>query len=486
MKTSDSHQKWNTCRTVRLVAALWLAGGLCFSAHAKPAGKLNVLFIVSDDLNTEVGVYGSIVKTPGLEKLAARSVKFDRAYCNYPVCNPSRTSFLSGLRPDTTGVVDNATPTRAFLKNAVMLPEYFRKHGYQTLKIGKIFHTGNDHEDPRSWDTDIREHATSKTPPPEHVLREFGERGLILKVPDQMTWEYLVATQAVAFLEKAVTDGKPFFVAAGFRRPHAPYAAPQKYFDMYDVSKLKPRVGPPGHVANIPRLALTYNLGDPALPVDKAPATMNAYYASVSFMDAQLGIILDAMDRMKLWDSTVVVFIGDHGYHLGEHGGLWHKMTLFEESCRTPLVVAAPGRKSGVASMRLVELVDLYPTLVELCGLPRKRGLEGTSFVPLLEDPGRPWKKAAFTIVARPEGGSVENSAGVMANEKLDPKWLGRTVRTETWRYTEWPDGTAELYNHLDDPYEYKNLAHSPAQKETVSELKKLLHAGWKAARPDK
>jgi len=203
-------------------------------------------------------------------------------------------------------------------------------------------------------------------------------------------------------------------------------------------------------------------------------------------MDAQLGIILDGMDRMKLWDTTVVVFISDHGYHLGEHGGLWHKMTLFEECCRIPVLVAAPGRKSGVVSERLVELVDLYPTLVELCGLPKKRGLEGTSFVPLLESPDRPWKKATFTVVARPEGGSAENASSVMANRKLDPKWLGRTVRTDTWRYTEWPDGTAELYHQTDDPYEYVNLVHSPVHRQTVAELKKLLRSGWKAARPAK
>jgi len=468
--------------------SLLLAGGPGLIAQAKEAKKLNVLFIVSDDLNNEVGVYGSIVKTPSLERLAAHAVKFDRAYCNYPVCNPSRVSFLSGLRPDTTGVVDLPTPTRTYLKDTVMLPEYFRKNGYRSLKVGKIFHTGDQHEDPRSWDVDIRESATAKTPPKEYILKEFGERGLILKVPDEMTWEYLVATQAVSFVEQSVAEGKPFFVAAGFRRPHAPYVAPKKYFDMYDVSKLKPRVGPPEHLAHIPKLALTYNLGEPALPADKAPATMNAYFASISFMDAQLGHLLDAVDRLKLWDNTVVVFISDHGYHMGEHGGLWHKMTLFEECCRIPVLVAAPGRKAGVVSMRLVELVDLYPTLVELCGLPKQHELEGTSFAPLLNNPNREWKKAAFTVVGRVREGSGEKAKGgeILANQQLDPKWMGRTVRTETWRYTEWPDGTSELYDHRADPYEYANLALSPQHAKTVAELRKLLHAGWKAALPGK
>lgn len=486
MTTSNQRQNLYLDRIAVFVLALLLAAGPSLIAPAREAARPNVLFIVADDLNNEVGVYGSIVKTPNLDRLARRSVRFDRAYCNYPVCNPSRTSFMSGLRPDKTGVVDNATPTRAFLKDAVMLPEYFRKHGYRALKVGKIYHTGEQHEDPRSWDVDFREQAAAKSPPPEHVLREFGERGLILKVPDEMTWDYLVATQAVAFLEQSLAERKPFFVAAGFRRPHAPYLAPQKYFDLYDVTKLKPRVGPPEHLANIPRLALTYQLGDPVLPADKAPATMNAYFASISFMDAQLGRILDALDRLKLWDNTVVLFVSDHGYHLGEHGGLWHKMTLFEETGRVPVLVAAPGRGSGAVSPRLVELVDLYPTLVELCGLPKKRGLEGTSFAPLLDNPERAWKKAAFTVVARPGGGISRGSTNVMANQKLDPKWLGRTVRTETWRYTLWPDGAAELYDHQNDPYEYVNLAQSSAHAKTVAELQRLLRAGWKAALPGK
>ena len=453
---------------------------------APAAERLNVLLIVSDDLNKNVGCYGHpVVKSPNLDRLAGRGVRFERAYCNYPVCNPSRASFLSGRRPDSTGVVDNVTPTRAVLKDAVMLPEHFRNHGYRTVKVGKIFHTGDAFEDPRSWDVDIREDATAKNPPKAQILRTCGERGIVLKAKDEDTWDGFVARKAVELMEQAVSEPRPFFVAAGFRRPHAPYIAPEKYFALYDAAQLKPRLGPPGHTTNIPPLALTYKNGDPAFPTDKAGETIAAYYASISFMDAQVGVLLAALDRLRLWERTAVVFVSDHGYHLGEHGGLWHKMTLFEEGTGTPLIVVAPGKKSGVASPRLVELVDIYPTLADLCGLPSPAKLEGTSFVPLLEDPLRSWKKAVLTVVARRRSSRPDAAVGtVMATGALDPKWLGRTVRTESWRYTEWPDGTVELYNDRDDPFEYVNLASASDSAPIAADLKRLLRGGWKAALP--
>lgn len=448
------------------------------TANAPSRGPLNVLLIVADDLNRDLGCYGHpVVRSPNLDRLAQRGVRFARAYCNYPVCNPSRVSFLSGLRPETTRVLDNHTPTRAFMPDAVMLPEYFRRHGYRTLKVGKIFHTGPEFEDPRSWDVDIREDETAKSPPREQILRPFGERGFILKARDEDTWDGFVARKAVALMEQAVREGQPFFVAAGFRRPHAPYIAPEKYFALYDPSKLQPRLGPTGHVTNIPPLALTYKLGDPALPMDKAGETIAAYYASISFMDAQVGVLLEALDRGGLWARTVVVFVSDHGYHLGEHGGLWHKMTLFEEATGTPLIVVAPGCLAGAATERLVELVDLYPTLTELCGLPTPSGLAGKSFAPLLSHPRLRWKNAVFTVVARARTiPSAESGAPGEWKRRLDPEWLGRTVRTERWRYTEWPDGTAELYDHQKDPFEYSNLAGRRKFAHTVAELRALLH----------
>lgn len=439
--------------------------------------KLNVVLIVADDLNNDLGCYGNtVVKTPNIDKLAARGVRFDRAYCQYPVCNPSRTSFLSGRRPDATGVVDNVTPTRAVLKDWVMLPQHFRQQGYTTLKVGKIYHTGDKFEDPASWDEDVIETKFAKSPPEAQIVRRPGVGGMVLRAKDEDTADGLVARQSAERLEKASRADKPFFLAVGFRRPHSPYIAPEKYFDLYAPKDIPPLKEPAEHLKDIPPLALTYKAGAKRLPDDKRAETVAAYFASVSFLDAQVGVVLDALDRLKLWDSTVVVLMSDHGYHLGEHGGLHHKMTLFEECARVPLVVAAPGRKANVGCARLVELVDLYPSLTELCGLKTPTGLEGTSLAPLLADPGRAWKRAAFTVVSR--------DGDKQATEKLDPAKLGRSVRTEQYRYTEWPDGGVELYDHRADSREFKNLARDPGQAKTVAEMKQLLKDGWKGALP--
>src|SRR5262249_36358235 len=202
--------------------------------HSAEAQKLNVLLIVADDLNNNLGCYGHpVVKSPNIDRLASRGMRFDRAYCNYPVCNASRTSFLSGRRPSTTHIVDNATPTRTFLGDTVFLPEYFRRQGYRTIKVGKIFHTGDQFEDPRSWDVDIREKTQAKNPPAEQILRKQGPTGIVLRTADENTWDGFVARKAAQLLEECAKEGKPFFVAAGFRRPHAPYIAPEKYYALY-------------------------------------------------------------------------------------------------------------------------------------------------------------------------------------------------------------------------------------------------------------
>ncbi len=461
---------------------LLLLGSVASAAAASNPPRLNVLHIVSDDLNDNLGAYGHpVVKTPNLDRLAARGVRFARAYCNYPVCNPSRVSFLSGRRPDTTRVVTNETPTRAYLSEVVFLPEFFRQQGYRTIKVGKIFHTGpgDRFEDPRCWDVDIRENDTAKKPPARQILRKQGGGGIVLRAPDEDTWDGFVARKAVALLEEAVAAGQPFYVAAGFRRPHTPYIAPEKYYALYHPDALTPRFGPPEHLRKIPDLALSYKLPKgPRFPTERPGDTMAAYYAAISFMDAQAGVLLDALDRLNLWDRTVVVFHSDHGYHLGEHGGLWHKLNLFEETTHVPLIIAAPGRKPAVAT-GLVELVDLYPTLVSLCGMKVPAGLEGTSFVPLLAQPARAWKRAVFTVVSR-DGVSFQPS------KEYDPKYIGRTVFDGRRRYTAWPDGTAELYDHQNDLYEYANLAAESAHQAEVAEMKKLLRDGWPAALPAK
>lgn len=450
------------------LVAMGAAHVLAAAPDAAKPGRLNVLFVMADDLNCSLGCYGAAgVTTPNIDRLAARGLRFDRAYCNYPVCNASRTSLMSGRRPDTTGVVDNVTPPRAVLGDTVMLSEHFRHNGYTARKVGKIYHTGPQFEDERSWDRDVREDSRAKNPPNEWITYE-REPIKIVNAKDEDVWDGVVATQAVEWLDELAANERPFFLAVGFRRPHSPYISPQTYFDQFDPAKFHPLVGPPEHLAKIPRLALTYRLGQRAFPMENPGEVMAAYHASITFMDAQLGRVLDAVDRRNLWDNTVVVFTSDHGYHLGEHGGLWHKMCLFEETARVPLIVAAPGRASGQATSQLAELVDLYPSLCELCGLTPTDGLEGDSFAPLLRDPGAPGKRAAYTVVSR---GYEQNAAG----GALDARVMGRSVRTDRWRYTLWPDGTSELYDHHADPHEWNNLALVEKFRDVVAEHQALL-----------
>src|SRR5262249_52923520 len=283
----------------------------------------------------------------------------------------------------TTGIVDNATPTRTFLKGSVMLPQFFRQHGWRTEKVGKIFHTGDAFEDPPSWDLDVRETTEANTPREAQIVRKVNGGGVVLRADDAETRDGKVARRAVEFIEKVERDGVPFYVAAGFRRPRNPYIAPLKYHDLNPPVKMTWSTEPPGHLAGIPPLALTYPPGEPALSESNRAGVISAYFAAISFLDAQVGVLLDTIDRLKLWDPTVVVFQSDHGDHTGEHGSLHHKMTLFEEGVRVPLIVVAPGAKSGAVSPGLVELVDIFPTLADLCALEPPRDLKGISFRPL-------------------------------------------------------------------------------------------------------
>ena len=441
--------------------------------------RSNVLLIISDDLNNRLGCYGDpIVKTPNIDRLAAMGVRFDRAYCQYPVCNPSRSSFLSGLRPDTTRVMRNHTATRDNLPSAVMLPQFFREHGYHSFASGKIFHTGVT--DASSWDIDIAE--VILTPTKEQRVEKGG------KTPDgsrkAFEWinvnlaadqlpDHQVALDVVRMIEDSLKGQKPFFAAAGFRRPHLPYIAPSDFFAMYPTKDMPLPNEPRKHVDDIPPLALMYDPASTPNSHKDMRSAMTGYFASITFMDAQVGVLLEAMDRLKLWDNTIVVFMSDHGYHLGEHAGMWHKGSVMEESSRAPLIVAAPGAKRGEVSPRLVEYVDIYPTLVDFCGMKVPDQLEGSSFVPLLTNPDFLWKQAAFCQVLMPA--KPENK-------------MGRSLRTERWHYIEWNGGQdgVQLYDHDHDPHEYINLAHDPQHAGIVRELSVMLRAGWRKSLPPK
>ncbi|MGD9648795.1 MAG: sulfatase [Pirellulales bacterium] len=455
------------CKLLVVLVVSWLFAALICPApraHARP----NVIFICADDLNVDLGCYGHpLVKSPAIDRLAARGVRFERAYCQYPVCNPSRVSFLSGKRPATTGVIDNVTAPRAHQSDVVFLPGHFRRHGYRTIKVGKIFHTGEKFEDAASWDVDIREDRTAKNPPKEQIIARRGRAGIVLEADDADTWDGFVARRAIELLDDAAADDQPFFLAVGFRRPHTPYIATRRYHEMYPGSAIPAIDEPAEHLARIPPIALTYELGGERLSPKDRPETAAAYYASVTFMDAQLALLLDEIDHRKLWENTVVVFLSDHGYHLGEHGGLWHKMTLFEAGARVPLVIAAPGRPPS-ACPRVVELIDLYPTLCDLCGLGTPEDLEGASLAAWLNEPQRPRDRGALTVVSHADWG---------AGQPLDPEKLGRSLRTDRWRYTEWFDGSRELYDHDADPREYQNLAGDAEWAEKLAELSARIKA---------
>ncbi len=398
---------------------LLFACGILFAAHVRAAdsNKLNVLLIIADDQNCELGCYGNkTIHTPNLDRLASLGVRFDRSYCNYPVCNASRTSFLSGRYPDTTRVFGNGThPRTALGKDFQFLPEYFHAQGWFTAGIGKIAH--GSFPDSIKWDVFAEPmrgvDEDDKTAAPAKRTRR-GKKGAqdAGAEPVPFGWQATdnkdeeepdgITARKVAKLLEVHREG-PFFIAAGFHRPHVPHTAPKKYFEMYPPDRMPLPIEPTDHAKGIPEIANPPKYF-PGLKEAQERSIISHYLAASTFMDAQVGVLLEAMDRLKLWDSTVVVFMGDHGWHLGEHDGFWAKMSVMEESARTPLIVVAPGRKANAPSAGLVEFVDIFPSLCELCGIPKPDGLEGASFVPLLDDPQRAWKKAAFTVVSRGRG----------------------------------------------------------------------------------
>jgi iduronate 2-sulfatase len=484
-----------------------------FASQGDHIGKYNVLFIAVDDLRPQTGCYGHpLMKTPNIDALAQSGILFNRAYCQQAVCSPSRTSLLTGLRPDTTRIYDLQTHFRKTIPKVVTLPEYFKNHGYHTQAFSKVYHDGLD--DPQSWSVPHwkphasayakpetlealknekeRLRAQGKTVGGQEVLERDPKTGLPLKVkqlprvmgpswedpdvPDNALADGMTADKAIETMRQL--KDKRFFLAVGFLKPHLPFVAPKKYFELYDRSSIKLAENPYPPIG-VPDLAMT-DWGElraysdipkrGPLPREQARDLIRAYYAATSYVDAQIGRVLEELENLGLADKTVVVLWGDHGWHLGEHG-LWCKHTNFEEATRSLLIMRIPGQKNpGVKTDALVEFVDIYPTLCEACGLPVPDGLEGTSLVPLIEKPNRPWKKAAFSQYPR-------------------SKVMGYSIRTDRYRYTEWaepgkPPVGIELYDHERDPGENINLANRADYRHVAKELAEMLHKGWKYARP--
>lgn len=482
------------------VRFLLFFASVLFTHSSFAAQPLNVLFIAVDDLRPELGCYGAAhMKTPHLDRLASQGMLFERAYCQVAVCNPSRSSVLSGTRPDTTGVLDNQHFMRPNMPDVISLPQHFKNHGYTSLSLGKIFHHSEREpgDDPQSWSKPSWYHgepykhwfnqesldyvkqlkALPKAQQPKQLRAAPFEAA---DEPDASYPDAQTATKAIETLQRLKAEAKPFFLGVGFVKPHLPFTCPQKYWDLYPEASIqlaanaqRPKDAPEPAFHNNYELR-SYGTVPENGPISDAMALqlIRGYRACVSFMDAQLGRVLDELDRLGLRDNTLIVLWGDHGYHLGENG-LFTKMTNFEQGTRVPLLVSNPGMKTaGQRTRALVELVDLYPTLAQLCDLPLPKHLEGTSFAPLLENPDQPWKKAAFSQYLRTG----------------KPPHTGRSLRTDRWRYTEWHDlkgkpTGVELYDELNDPQETVNLANDPTHAQTVKQLAESLKRGWKEAR---
>jgi len=441
------------------------------SSDPATAGTIrNVLFIAADDLNCSLGCLGDPVAiTPNLDRLSSTGVCFERAYNQIPLCNPSRASVMTGLRPDHLGVYDLDRHFRDQVPDAVTLSQQFRSRGWYTARVGKIYHynvpagIGTDGlDDPPSWDArfnprgrDVAEESLITNAEPHRAI-SAALSWLAAEGNDEEQTDGMVASKAIELMQ-AHRD-EPFFIAAGFFRPHTPYVAPRKYFEMYDRDSLRLPYAPPGDRDDIPVPAFAHNCPVPhyGLPEPVLLDALQAYYASISFVDAQVGRLLNALDELGLAENTLVVFWSDHGYHLGEHNGVWQKRTLFEQGARAPLLIRAPGiTVRGTNCRRVVEFIDIYPTVVECLGLPVPQEIDGRSLMPLLEDPLREWDGMAVTQILRP------------ADQRLDTQVMGCSIRTQRYRYTEWAEGTqgTELYDHHADPQEFHNLAVDPDQR---------------------
>lgn len=484
---------------VMLGAAVAWAGLCAVSPAAGP--RPNVLLIVSDDLNCFLGCYGDPrVKTPNIDRLAARGVRFDRAYCAYPLCGPSRNSFLTGLYPNATGIHANAQIFRQTIPSQRSMPQAFRLAGFFAGRIGKLYHYNvpasvgtNGHDDPGSWELEINPAGVERLEEQPRIFSlEPGKFGATLSwyaspAGDRRHTDGMMADEAAWVLERCGRDrSRPFFLAVGFYRPHTPFVAPKTpYFDMYPEAEMPVVTGVAEDQRDLPAAALASRKPEHDTMTDaQRRQALQAYSASISFLDAQVGRVLDALDEQGLADDTIVVFTSDHGYHMGEHG-LYQKKSLFEESARVPLVIAAPGRcRAGGVAEAPVSHVDLFPTLAELCGVPTPDNLQGQSLVPLLEDPSREGRGWALTQVMRGDGpGRASRAQGAEAPGK---PFFGYSLRTRRWRYTEWDEGRAgrELYDHEADPRELVNLADAPDRAAVVADLSGQLRDAVKRTFP--
>ena len=463
------------------IFACLLIGILTFATSVLSAKKPNVLFLMSDDLNTALSGFGHPqCKTPELDKLAERGMRFENMHCQYPVCGSSRASLMSGLYPYTNGTLGNAGTLRGNMPDVVTMSQLFRKNGYRVGRVSKIYHMGIPPEilvgtatrdDPHSWDEVVNIKAPEQNAPGEKTNWSPKNKssqsftGVVAEGDDLAHADGMAASHAIDFLKRH--KDKPFFLACGFVRPHVPLVAPAKYFDRYDRDAMIAPVVPENDLEDVPEIIRNYKRNSTSYGItpELHKGLLEAYYASISYMDAQVGRILEALEELGLAENTIVVFTSDHGYLLGEHHK-FQKQHLFEESTRVPFIVSVPwmNKQHGKATKHITELLDLYPTLAELSGLKAPKNLHGASLVPLLKNPSTDeWtKELAFTI--------SRNG--------------GESIRTHNWRFTHWGFGSGgmELYDLRKDPGEFTNLANDPKYKKQLKKLKVQLESKRKEA----
>jgi arylsulfatase A-like enzyme len=485
-----------------------LAGGVAASALS-PAPtfaqglkrKKNVLFVAVDDLRPQLNCYGRTqIISPNIDRLAREGLLFERAYCQQAICSPSRISLLTGLRPDSTTIYGLTKKVKDVLPNQTTLPQLFKNNGYETISIGKIYHHVDD--DPKGWSKKayrakgdwkgrgyLTDEALEKLAQNEAISPSKEDRGPAFEagdVPDNAYPDGIDADLAIREINRL--KDKPFFLALGFHKPHLPFCAPKKYWDMYKLGDIEladnpfaPKGATEYTMSNFGELRNYYGMpqGKDRVPDMDARQLVHGYYACVTYIDALLGRVLNELDRLRLRDNTVVILWGDHGWKLGDHGS-WCKHTNFHIDTRVPLIISAQGMKaSGRSTSAFVEFVDIYPTLAELCdldGVPDN--LEGLSFMPLLDNPGRSWKKAAFSQYPR----SRDDENRIV---------IGYSMNTERYNYVEWKHiktreiRARELYDHQKDPKENVNVFDDPEYAKTLKTLEKMMQAGWKAALPE-
>ena len=482
-----------------LLTLLGLTLPLLASANAgdPPKQKPNVLFVVFDDLNNRLGCYGDpIAKSPNLDRLAARGTTFERAYCQQPICGPSRASFMSGRRPDSLGITSMTKYLYDLHPDAVTIPQWFMQHGYTSMSVGKVLGGYGDPEhfkklsvgDRRTGGKTKDEFAMPDgTPLPPNLAKDLLCENR--DVPDEACFDNVSASLAITELRALAKKPAPFFLALGLFKPHTPYKVPKRYWDLYRREDI-PAIEAPARPSNAPEIAFHANheiLGEPSaqrsLDDETKREIRHGYYAAMSFADAQFGRVLDALDELKLSDNTIVVVIGDNGFHLGEHD-VWGKMTLFGWDARVPLIISAPGiGKGGAKTGAISELIDIFPTLTDLSGLPSPPQLDGTSLVPVLKDSSASVKTAALTQHPRP---ALYWGGGPQAL----PQVMGYALKTDRWSYHEWRDFKTghvvgqELYDTQTDPLETVNQAGTVDAAAVIPGLAAQLKAMTKSTQP--